>query len=94
MSNIKKLNDLKREEKLVKFERNVYFVSCILFFITVFVNVVNIMLYPRLLNGLILEINILMILLCGYLFLQKQKKITLLEDKKIELKIECILNRS
>lgn len=94
MDNIDSLNTLVKRERIVKIERSIYLFSTILFLITVIINVVNIMYYPYLLNGLVLEINILMILLCGYLFIKKQKMISVLEDKRIELKIECILNRN
>ena len=92
MNIVKKLNDLKKREKLIKIERNIYLVSTLLFFCTVIINIINIINYPYILNGLILEINILMILGCGYLFIQKHRKIIALEDEKIELKIACILS--
>lgn len=92
MNVVKKLNDLKKREKLIKIERNIYLVSTLLFFVTVIINIINIINYPYILNGLILEINILMILGCGYLFIKKHKKIISLEDEKIELKIACILS--
>lgn len=93
MSDTKRLIDLKNEERMVKLERNIYFVCCFLFVLTVLINIVNIINYPYILNGLILEINIFMVLLCSYLFFQKQKRIIFLSDEMIELKIAYVLNK-
>lgn len=94
MGKREKLRMIKREEKRTKIERNIYLVSSILFLSTVVINILNIINYPYLLNGFILEINIFMIFVCTYLFFLKQRKINDLEDKKIELKIQYILNKS
>ena len=94
MGKREKLRLLKIEERRTKLERNIYFISGMLFLSSVIINILNIIYYPYLLNGLVLEINIFMIFICGYLFLKKQKKLSSLEDKKIELKIEYILNKS
>jgi thiamine transporter ThiT len=94
MSKREKLRKIKKEEKVAKLERNLYFISGILFLTTIIINILNIIYYPYLLNGLILEINIFMICICMYLFIKKQKKITKLEDEKLELKIKYILMKN
>lgn len=94
MSKRETLRKLKKEEKLTKLERNLYLLSSILFLTTIIINILNIIYYPYLLNGLILEINILMISICTYLFIKKQKKVMELEDKKLELKIKYILTKT
>lgn len=94
MSKRETLRKLKKEEKLTKLERNLYLLSSILFLTTIIINILNIIYYPYLLNGLILEINILMISICTYLFIKKQKKVMELEDQKLELKIKYILTKT
>lgn len=94
MSKRETLRKLKKEEKVTKLERNLYLLSSILFLTTIIINILNIIYYPYLLNGLILEINILMISICTYLFIKKQKKVMELEDKKLELKIKYILTKT
>ena len=94
MSKRETLRKLKKEEKLTKLERNLYLLSSILFLTTIIINILNIIYYPYLLNGLILEINILMISICTYLFIKKQKKVMEQEDKKLELKIKYILTKT
>ena len=94
MSKRETLRKLKKEEKVTKLERNLYLLSSILFLTTIIINILNIIYYPYLLNGLILEINILMISICTYLFIKKQKKVIELEDKKLELKIKYILTKT
>lgn len=94
MSKRETLRILKKEEKITKIERNLYLLSSILFLTTIIINILNIIYYPYLLNGLILEINILMICICTCLFIKKQKKVMELEDKKLELKIKYILTKT
>lgn len=94
MGKREKLREIKKQEKIAKMERNIYLISSILFLTTVIINILNIIYYPYLLNGLILEINIFMICLCVYFFVKKQKKISKLEDEKLELKIKYILTKS
>lgn len=94
MSKRETLRILKKEEKITKIERNLYLLSSILFLTTIIINILNIIYYPYLLNGLILEINILMISICTYLFIKKQKKVMELEDQKLELKIKYILTKT
>ena len=62
MGKREKLRLLKIEERRTKLERNIYFISGMLFLSTVIINILNIIYYPYLLNGLVLEINIFMIL--------------------------------
>lgn len=94
MGKREKLRLLRIKERRTKLERNIYFISGMLFLSTVIINILNIIYNPYLLNGLILEINIFMIFVCGYLFLNKQRRLNNLEDEKIELKIEYILTKS
>lgn len=84
---------IKKETKLAKIERNIYILSSILFLSTVIINILNIIYQPYLINGIILEINIIMISICTYTFIKKQKQINLLEDKKLELKIKYFLEK-
>ena len=86
------LRKIKKETKLVKIERNIYIMCSILFLSTVIINILNIIYHPYLINGIILELNIIMISICTYTFIKKQEKINLLEDKKLELKIKYCQN--
>ncbi len=88
------LRRIKKEEKIAKIERNIYLISSLLFFTTIIINILNIIYYPYLWNGLILEINIFMIIICLYFSVKKQQKVSKLEDKRLELKIKYILTRS
>lgn len=88
------LRRIRKEEKIAKIERNIYLISSLLFFTTIIINILNIIYYPYLWNGLILEINIFMIIICLYFSVKKQQKVSKLEDKKLELKIKYILTRS
>lgn len=87
------LKKIKKETKLVKIERNIYIMCSILFLSTVIINILNIIYHPYLINGIILELNIIMISICTYTFIKKQEKINLLEDKKLELKIKYFLEK-
>ena len=87
------LRKIKKETKLVKIERNIYIMCSILFLSTVIINILNIIYHPYLINGIILELNIIMISICTYTFIKKQEKINLLEDKKLELKIKDFLEK-
>ena len=88
------LRRIKKEEKIAKIERNIYLISSLLFFTTIIINILNIIYYPYLWNGLILEINIFMIIICLYFSVKKQQKVSKLEDKRLELKIKYNLTRS
>lgn len=88
------LRRIRKEEKIAKIERNIYLISSLLFFTTIIINILNIIYYPYLWNGLILEINIFMIIICLYFSVKKQQKVSKLEDKRLELKIKYILTRS
>ncbi len=94
MSKREKLRKLTKEENITKLERNIYLISSILFLTTIIINILNIIYYPYLLNGLILELNILIIVIFSYMAIKKQKKVLKLEDKKLELKIKYILTKS
>ena len=87
------IKKIKKETKLVKIERNIYIMCSILFLSTVIINILNIIYHPYLINGIILELNIIMISICTYTFIKKQEKINLLEDKKLELKIKYFLEK-
>ena len=87
------LRKIKKETKLVKIERNIYIMCSILFLSTIIINILNIIYHPYLINGIILELNIIMISICTYTFIKKQEKINLLEDKKLELKIKYFLEK-
>ena len=93
MSQKEHLMKIKKETKLIKIERNIYIICSILFLSTVIINILNIIYHPYLINGIILEINIIMISICTYTFIKKQEKINLLEDKKLELKIKYFLEK-
>ena len=93
MTKKEQMKKITKETKIIKLERNLYIISSVLFLSTTIINILNIIYYPNLLNGIILELNILMICLCTYLFIKKQEKLNNLEDEKIELKIKCFLEK-
>ena len=91
MTKNEQLKLLKRETKKLKFSRNLYATSTLLFVLTVIMNTINIVYNPYLLNGFILEINILVIVYCLYSWIQSQRKITILKEEVLDLKIKTIL---
>ena len=93
MTRKEQMKKITRETTMIRLERNLYIISSVLFLSTTIINILNIIYYPYLLNGIILELNILMICLCTYLFIKKQEKLNNLEDEKIELKIKCFLEK-
>ena len=93
MTKKEQMKKITKETKIIKLERNLYIISSVLFLSTTIINILNIIYYPYLLNGIILELNILMICLCTYLFIKKQEKLNNLEDEKIELKIKYFLEK-
>ncbi len=88
MSRREKLREIKKEEKETIIERNIYIISTILLLSTIIINILNIINYPYLINGLVLEINILVICYCIYCLSKKQKQIYNIKDQKINLKLK------
>ena len=87
------LRKIKKKTTITKIERDIYIISCLLFLTTLILNTITIIYNPYLINGLILEINIFITTLLIYTTIKKQKKIYKLEDKQLELKIECLMNK-
>ena len=52
------MKKIKKEINLTKLETKLYLSSIILFIFTIIINILNLIYYPYLLKGLILEINI------------------------------------
>ena len=62
MSKREQLKLVKKRKKKEKIARNLYASSTILFLLTTIINIINLVYNPYLLNGLILEINIVIII--------------------------------
>lgn len=86
-----KINKLTKEINITKIERNIYLLSSILLISTIIINILNLFYYPYLLNGLILEINILILVIIYLIYIKKRKQILKLEDKLLEQKIKYII---
>ena len=86
-----KINKLTKEINITKIERNIYLLSSILLISTIIINILNLFYYPYLLNGLILEINILILTILYLIYIKKRKQIFKLEDKLLEQKIKYII---
>ena len=86
-----KINKLTKEINITKIERNIYLLSSILLISTIIINILNLFYYPYLLNGLILEINILILVILYLIYIKKRKQILKLEDKLLEQKIKYII---
>lgn len=86
MSKREKLRLLKKEQQITKIEKKIYLISLILFFLTNIFNILTIINYPSLLNGIILEINIIITTALIYLISKKKKKITKIQNQKLNLK--------
>lgn len=92
MSKREQLRQIKKITKKEKINRNLYATSTLLFIFTVIMNIINIIYSPYLLNGLILEINIAIICYCLYSWIKSQKKLTLLKDEELNIRIRTILS--
>jgi len=92
MSKKEKLKTIKKETQKEKLNRNLYAISTLLFVFTISMNLINIIYNPYLLNGLILEINIGIIAFFIYAWIKSEKKLSLLKDEELNLKIKTILN--
>ena len=86
-----KINKLTKEINITKIERNIYLLSSILLISTIIINILNLFYYPYLLNGLILEINILILVILYLIYIKKRKQTLKLEDKLLEQKIKYII---
>lgn len=86
-----KINKLTKKINITKIERNIYLLSSILLISTIIINILNLFYYPYLLNGLILEINILILVILYLIYIKKRKQILKLEDKLLEQKIKYII---
>ena len=86
-----KINKLTKEINITKIERNIYLLSSILLISTIVINILNLFYYPYLLNGLILEINILILVISYLIYIKKRKQTLKLEDKLLEQKIKYII---
>jgi len=91
MTKREQLKQIKKETKKEKLNRNLYASSALLFLFTITMNLINIIYNPYLLNGLILEINIAIIIYCLYSWIKTQRKITLLKEEELNLRIKTIL---
>ncbi len=88
MSKREKLRELNSKKKITILERNIYILSSLLLLSTIIINILNIIYYPILINGVILEVNILIICFCIYSIILKQNQIFTLENKKNNLKLK------
>ena len=86
-----KINKLTKEINITKIERNIYLLSSILLISTIVINILNLFYYPYLLNGLILEVNILILVISYLIYIKKRKQTLKLEDKLLEQKIKYII---
>lgn len=86
-----KINKLTKEINITKIERNIYLLSSILLISTIIINILNLIYYPYLLNGLILEVNILILVISYLIYIKKRKQTLKLEDKLLEQKIKYII---
>ena len=88
MSKREKLRIIKKIEKSTIIERNIYIISTLFLLSTIIINILNIIYYPYIINGIVLETNILFVSFCIYLLLKKQKQNNKLKTKKLNLKLK------
>ncbi len=91
MSKREQLKLVKKRKKKEKIARNLYASSTILFLLTTIINIINLVYNPYLLNGLILEINIVIIIYCIYSWIKSQKTISNLKEEELNIRIRTIL---
>ncbi len=80
----KRENRRKREQKKIILERNIYIISSILLLNTIIINFLNIIYEPYLINGIILEINLIIVFFCIYTLIKKQQQLILYENKNLK----------
>lgn len=86
-----KLTKIKLLIKTITIERNIYIISTILLLNTIIINIINLIYTPQLINGFILEINLIIIIFCIYSIIKHNQQIVLLQNKESKLTIK---NRS
>ena len=87
-----KYKKIKKEQKLLKIELTTYILSIILLLTTIILNLNITINTPSLKNGIILETNIIFIIICIYKYIINKKKISLINDKLLNIKIKNIIN--
>ena len=88
---INNLSKIKRDKIVKKINRDLFIASTLIFLLTITINIINITYYPYLLNGFILEINIIITLFCLKSWIKIQKEINILKEKELDIKIRTIL---
>ena len=83
------LKELEVQSKYTKFNLILYFISIFLWMFVISFSFVRLFYNPVISNGLLLEISVMCIIMCGYLFLQNKKRLVDLKKKELEI----ILNK-
>ena len=81
------LRELKIQRKYTKFNLVLYLISISLWMLIVSFSFVKLFYNPILRNGLFLEISIMSIFICGYLFLRNKKLLDYLEAKEKDIRL-------
>ena len=87
------MKKITKEIYITNIEKKIYLISSILLILTTIININTIIYYPYLLNGLILEINILLYIILIIIFNKKNKQLLYLKDRLLELRINYIITK-
>lgn len=80
------LKELKMEEQYTKFNLILYFISICLWMFVISFSFVRLFCNPIFSNGLLLEISLISIIICGHLFIKNKRRLDNIKEKEIEIK--------
>lgn len=87
------LNEIKMQYKSIKFNIILYIISWALLAFTFGLTIVNLIYNPVFINSLVLEISIVGIIFCGYSAISGKRKLDILKEKELEIKIRNRVNK-
>ncbi len=85
MRTVGMLKELQMQEKYTKFNLIMYFVSICLWMFVVSFSFVRLFCNPVFGNGLFLEVSVISIIICGYLFVKNKKRLDFIREKEKEI---------
>lgn len=87
------LNEIKMQSQSIKFNLVLYFVSTCLWSLTICFNIISLFQNPIFINSIALEISIVSVIFCGYLFIKNKHRLDSLKEKELEIKAKSMSRR-
>ena len=85
MRTVGMLKELQMQEQYTKFNLIMYFISICLWMFVISFSFVRLFSNPVLGNGLLLEVSVISIIICGYLFVKNKKRLDSIREKEKEI---------